>query len=145
KQLLCPVLRLSVWAYLSLATPPHHRGWLRLSEEGCAIRRRLAANTNVCQPREASNQRDATLHHTAQGPCYSDAWWTTVLWLQIDGLRQSDTGVYMCISHTALGQASVLARLSVHRNSTVAYSGDSTHDEYFYGTREDLDSGDYVG
>ena len=45
--------------------------------------------------------------------------YTVSTWLQIHGLRKLDAGIYICISHNALGEASASARLSVLRNGTV--------------------------
>ncbi|KAL7873766.1 hypothetical protein AOLI_G00128370 [Acnodon oligacanthus] len=74
--------------------------------------------------------------------------YTVSTWLQIHGLRKFDAGIYVCISHNALGEASASAYLSVLRNAVRGVDR-GLYDGFFYDTREELqeeelDSGDYI-
>ncbi|XP_036398088.1 kazal-type serine protease inhibitor domain-containing protein 1-like [Megalops cyprinoides] len=67
--------------------------------------------------------------------------YTVSTWLQIEGLRLSDAGVYSCISHNALGETTASARLTVLRQVKELYDGYLEQEGgYFYDDTEE--SGD---
>ncbi|XP_035241713.1 kazal-type serine protease inhibitor domain-containing protein 1-like [Anguilla anguilla] len=81
--------------------------------------------------------------------------YTVSTWLQIEGLRLSDAGVYACVSRNALGEASASARLTVLRQGMREFDGnwEEDHHHYYDDTEEtkndsensDPESGDYQG